>query len=321
MTGGTGTGAQRLSQRNRAMLLLRLYSLLRQRQETDPDPQRQVVIERLRPLRDEVARGADPHEAERTALDPALEGLVDYLRLIESSSLGTDQAQTNRLLSSPAEIDDVLRRSPLPPPTTTPSGPGPTRPGADDLEELVEAASRGEVGAGEALVSAIRPLLLRYCRARMGRGERLRLSPEEVADEVCRAVLVALPAQRHQHGSFLALAYGVAAHRIADARHSSARGRARSAPDRADGAGDEWEAVRRALAEVLSGSTGQSLNALPERQREILVLRVVVGLSAEETAEAVGSTPGAVRVAQHRALVRLRKVLGGSPGSGAVEQP
>ncbi|MFD7659655.1 RNA polymerase subunit sigma, partial [Actinosynnema sp. NPDC059797] len=35
------------------------------------------------------------------------------------------------------------------------------------------------------------------------------------------------------------------------------------------------------------------------------------GMSAEETAEMVGSTPGAVRVAQHRALLRLRKVLGG----------
>jgi RNA polymerase sigma-70 factor (ECF subfamily) len=48
---------------------------------------------------------------------------------------------------------------------------------------------------------------------------------------------------------------------------------------------------------------------LPDKQREIVVLRVVVGLSAEETADAVGSTPGAVRVAQHRALARLRKVL------------
>ncbi|MGH3816140.1 MAG: sigma factor-like helix-turn-helix DNA-binding protein, partial [Pseudonocardiaceae bacterium] len=47
----------------------------------------------------------------------------------------------------------------------------------------------------------------------------------------------------------------------------------------------------------------------PDKQREILVLRVVVGLSAEETAEAVGSTPGAVRVAQHRALGKLRNVL------------
>jgi len=51
------------------------------------------------------------------------------------------------------------------------------------------------------------------------------------------------------------------------------------------------------------------LDQLPDKQREILLLRVVVGLSAEETAEAVGSTPGAVRVAQHRALARLRKSM------------
>lgn len=51
------------------------------------------------------------------------------------------------------------------------------------------------------------------------------------------------------------------------------------------------------------------LDTLPDKQREILVLRVVVGLSARETADAVGSTVGAVRVAQHRALSRLRKVL------------
>jgi RNA polymerase sigma-70 factor (ECF subfamily) len=50
----------------------------------------------------------------------------------------------------------------------------------------------------------------------------------------------------------------------------------------------------------------QLLQLLPIKQREILVLRVVVGLSAEETAAAVGSTPGAVRVAQHRALARLK---------------
>jgi RNA polymerase sigma-70 factor (ECF subfamily) len=48
---------------------------------------------------------------------------------------------------------------------------------------------------------------------------------------------------------------------------------------------------------------------LPAKQREILILRVVVGLSAEETAAAVGSTTGAVRVAQHRALSRLKSEI------------
>ncbi len=57
------------------------------------------------------------------------------------------------------------------------------------------------------------------------------------------------------------------------------------------------------------------LKVLPAKQREIVVLRVVVGLSAEETADAVGSTPGAVRVAQHRALARLRAALAACAGT------
>jgi RNA polymerase sigma-70 factor (ECF subfamily) len=37
-----------------------------------------------------------------------------------------------------------------------------------------------------------------------------------------------------------------------------------------------------------------------------MVLRVAVGLSAEETGRALGMSAGAVRVAQHRALQKLR---------------
>ena len=48
------------------------------------------------------------------------------------------------------------------------------------------------------------------------------------------------------------------------------------------------------------------LERLPHNLRELLVLRVAVGLSAEETGRALGMTPGAVRVAQHRALTKLR---------------
>jgi RNA polymerase sigma-70 factor (ECF subfamily) len=58
-----------------------------------------------------------------------------------------------------------------------------------------------------------------------------------------------------------------------------------------------------------TGRMTKLMEILPEKQREIVRLRVMVGLSAEETAEAIGSTPGAVRVAQHRALGKLRGVL------------
>ncbi|HEX7306939.1 sigma-70 family RNA polymerase sigma factor, partial [Lentzea sp.] len=65
-----------------------------------------------------------------------------------------------------------------------------------------------------------------------------------------------------------------------------------------------------ALLGSLSVRLGQLLRVLPDKQREILLLRVVAGLTAEETAEATGSTPGAVRVAQHRALAKLRTSVG-----------
>ena len=61
--------------------------------------------------------------------------------------------------------------------------------------------------------------------------------------------------------------------------------------------GEEQDAVRSAFAR------------LSERDRELLELRVVAGLSAEEVASVLDMRPGAVRTAQSRALERLRGLL------------
>ena len=56
---------------------------------------------------------------------------------------------------------------------------------------------------------------------------------------------------------------------------------------------------------------------LPDGQRRLLLLRVVGGFSAEDTGYVLDMSPGAVRVAQHRALLRLRALAsGGAPGAG-----
>ncbi|MGH3872264.1 MAG: sigma-70 family RNA polymerase sigma factor [Pseudonocardiaceae bacterium] len=180
----------------------------------------------------------------------------------------------------------------------------------DDLNVLVGAAVDGDRAAVDGVLRWIRPLVLRYCRARVGSQERTFASADDVAQEVCLAVFAALPSYRDQGRPFLAFVYGIAAHKVADAHRSSARNRAEpvpeipDSPDR-DDAGPEYRAIQGELA----GRMDRLLEMLPDKQREILILRVVVGLSAEETAEAVGSTPGAVRVAQHRALGKLRNVL------------
>ena len=129
------------------------------------------------------------------------------------------------------------------------------------------------------------------------------------------AAITALPRYKDQGRPFLAFVYGIAAHKVADAHRALARNRAEptdDVPERvAAGPGPEQMAIE----SESSARMAALLRLLPDKQREILILRVVVGLSAEETAEAVGSSPGAVRVTQHRALARLRaEIIGAERG-------
>ena len=61
------------------------------------------------------------------------------------------------------------------------------------------------------------------------------------------------------------------------------------------------------LSQDSCNDLARKLDILSEKSREILLLRVIHGYSAEETAEIVGSKPTAVRVAQHRAVMKLKK--------------
>lgn len=178
-----------------------------------------------------------------------------------------------------------------------------------EIDEFLAGAIAGERAAVEAVLRTIRPLVVRYCRARLGRNERTFASADDVAQEVCMAVLTSLPSYRDQGRPFLAFVYGIAAHKVIDAHRAAGRNKSEPVSDVPDSVEVADGPEQRALQFETAGEMGRLLEVLPEKQREILVLRVVNGLSAEETAEAVGSTPGAVRVAQHRALARLRKAM------------
>ncbi|WP_158843054.1 sigma-70 family RNA polymerase sigma factor [Saccharothrix deserti] len=182
-------------------------------------------------------------------------------------------------------------------------------PAPDELDDRVRAAVAGDRGAVASVLTAVRPLVVRYCRARVGRQERSFTSADDVAQEVCLAVLTALPTYRDHGRPFLAFVYGIAAHKVADAHRAALRNRAEPVPEVPDGPDEQVGPEQHALRVELSHKVAELLRVLPEKQREILVLRVVVGLSAEQTADAVDSSPGAVRVAQHRALTRLRREI------------
>jgi len=176
-------------------------------------------------------------------------------------------------------------------------------------DELVALAMTGDHGAVGHVLAIIRPQVVRYCRARLGGMDRSSISADDVAQEVCLAVLTALPNYRVQGRPFLAFVFGIASHKVIDAHRAATRNRSEPVAEVPDSLEVADGPEQRALRVELSGEMARLLDKLPDKQREILVLRVVVGLSAEETAAAVGSTPGAVRVAQHRALARLRKSM------------
>ena len=176
-----------------------------------------------------------------------------------------------------------------------------------NIGDLTELAMRGHPAAIDTLLRQIRPMVVRYCRARLGRISGHYHAADDVAQEVCIALLSALPRYQDMGRPFASFVFGIASHKVADAMRSAAR-MAIPTEDLPDGPDDRPGPEETAVAYIEAERARALLARLPVHQRELLVLRVLSGMSAEETGHALGMSAGAVRVAQHRALARLRAI-------------
>jgi RNA polymerase sigma-70 factor (ECF subfamily) len=176
-----------------------------------------------------------------------------------------------------------------------------------NIGDLTELAMRGQPAAIDTLLRQIRPMVVRYCRARLGRISGHYHAADDVAQEVCMAVLSALPRYQDMGRPFASFVFGIASHKVADAMRSAAR-LAIPTEDLPDGPDDRPGPEETAVAGIEAERARALLARLPVHQRELLVLRVLSGMTAEETGHQLGMSAGAVRVAQHRALARLRAI-------------
>jgi RNA polymerase sigma-70 factor (ECF subfamily) len=171
--------------------------------------------------------------------------------------------------------------------------------------DLTTATPRA-LDAGDAAPSAedwlrARTTLLRYVAARIGDAHE--------AEDVVQECLFAAAIRGFQGADPLPLLLGIARFKTVDWWRS--RGRSRSVPcaelpERAAPADGPAEIAER---RETAAQARALLQTLPERDAELLLLRMA-GCSAAETAAALSMTEGAVRVAQHRALARLRIAAG-----------
>ena len=175
------------------------------------------------------------------------------------------------------------------------------------LRDLADLAVSGQPDAIESLLEQVRPMVVRYCRARLGRVAGHYHIADDVAQEVCIAVLAALPRYRDMGRPFASFVFGIASHKVADAVRTATRAAVPS-EDLPDGPDEHPGPEEMAVAYLEAQRARDLLARLPGHLRELLVLRVVAGLTAEETGNVLGMSAGAVRVAQHRALARLRAI-------------
>ncbi|MFC9555899.1 RNA polymerase subunit sigma [Rhodococcus sp. NPDC056960] len=153
----------------------------------------------------------------------------------------------------------------------------------DSLDSLAAAAARGNDAAMARLSAAVRPMVVRRCRAELAPGVA-----DMVADVACTSVLRTLGGRTMPDEPFLRLVYATTTRLITRIPPSDRRGPA---------------------------STG--LAGLPTPERDVLTLRLIVGLDTEDTATSLGRTPGEVLLDQHRALQTLRSTLAGAVSGGA----
>jgi RNA polymerase sigma-70 factor, ECF subfamily len=169
------------------------------------------------------------------------------------------------------------------------------------LDAALERARDGDEAGFLELWRALNPQLLRYLAVR-GVDQR-----EDVAAETWLQVVRDLPRFIGDSDGFRAWIFTLARHRTIDAaRVRAARPvvpladlSAAAEPETAPSAEDE------ALTRVSTERALALVASLPPDPAELVMLRVVADLDVAVVAQMVGKTPGAVRVAVHRALRSL----------------
>lgn len=177
----------------------------------------------------------------------------------------------------------------------------------EDLERIARVAATGDPAALAAFLAAIQAPVVRYCRTKLIGSSGI-LTADDVAQDVLLAVCDALPRFRPE-GAVMAFVFGIARFKIVDAFRAGGRDHSvpsDALPDHADvDPGPELGAVLATETVRLKAALAQ----LSVHHREVIVLRIALGYSGEEVAQFLGTTAGAVRVTQHRALQRLRAML------------
>ena len=189
-------------------------------------------------------------------------------------------------------------------------------PPAPELEDVLSAARAGDQTAFGTLYRETQPRLLRYATSLVGQDG------EDVTAEAWLQISRDLPRFTGDLMGFRGWTATIVRNRAFD--HLRAQQRRPTIPleefflDRPA----EHDTASVAADNLSTAAALRMIASLPADQAEAVLLRTVVGLDAPTAGELLGKRPGAVRVAAHRGLKNLAKMLeaqgrsGGAPDAG-----
>ncbi len=167
-----------------------------------------------------------------------------------------------------------------------------------DLRDLVRRVATGEPDAWEALYRRAYPRLFAYARRRLPSDDA---ADDAVSEAMVRAI-DRMPSFTWKGAGIDAWLYGILRNVVLESYRDSRRTQPATVQveDQAPGPLDGI------VSREQLGHVRAAFATLDAEDREVLELRVVGGLSADEVGSVLGRRPGAVRMAQSRALGRLR---------------
>lgn len=182
--------------------------------------------------------------------------------------------------------------------------------------ELVVAARDGDRAAVEELLERYEPSIYRFGLRMCGDEDAAR----EVLQETLLAAFRYLPGFRGDAALSTWLFQIARSFCIKERRgqHPTRSLDARGAPELVD---PQPQPDARAHAREIGVALSRAIAALPPEQREVLILRDVEGLSAEQAADVVGISVGAIKSRLHRARMALRTGLAGILETSADTEP
>jgi RNA polymerase sigma-70 factor, ECF subfamily len=167
------------------------------------------------------------------------------------------------------------------------------------FDDVLGAAQAGAEWAIAALYREFNPALLRFFGAQAGDAA------EDLGQETWIGAGRGLSGFVGDERAFRAWLFTIARRQLVAYWRTTGRSPTVVAREPVSAAADEGIVASEAARELVEG--------LPRLQAEVILLRVVAGLDAEEVGVIIGKSPGAVRVLQHRALLRLARRVSQEP--------